>query len=81
MIADNAVDQTPMCAHDMLQDQLRDRIGFEGIIITDSGAIKFMVQDHKWQHPEGRRYTLKEAVAASVAAGTDLNLGEQVALH
>lgn len=75
MCSYNAVAGTPMCASDLLQAELRDRIGFDGVVITDSGAIKFMVVDHRWKHSDGKPYTPMEAVAASVAAGTDLNLG------
>eukprot|EP01050_Picozoa_sp_SAG11_P036794 SAG11_NODE_14183_length_622_cov_0.891013_2_plen_140_part_01 len=64
-----------MCASDLLQAELRDRMGFDGVVITDSGAIKFMIADHRWKHSDGQSYSPTEAVAASVAAGTDLNLG------
>jgi beta-glucosidase-like glycosyl hydrolase len=29
------VNKVPLCANKLLQEQLRDRMGFEGIVITD----------------------------------------------
>eukprot|EP00966_Prymnesium_polylepis_P105765 2449563-Prymnesium_polylepis.1 len=42
MCAYNSVNGTPLCANSLLQEQLRERMGFDGIVITDCGAIDFM---------------------------------------
>ena len=75
MCAYNSVNGTPLCASSLLKEQLRDRLGFDGIVITDCGAIGFMISNHKWRHADGTPYNLTQAVAASLAAGTDLNCG------
>ena len=75
MCAYNSVNQTPLCANRLLQEELRGRMGFEGIVISDCGAIGFMISNHKWNHTNGKPYSLTEASAASLVAGTDLNCG------
>ena len=65
----------PLCANELLQKQLRERMGFEGIVITDCGAIGMMTANHHWNHSNGTAYTPIEATAAAMAAGTDLNCG------
>ena len=56
-------------------DQLRGRMGFDGIVVTDCGAIEFMTSTHHWAHANGTPYTPVEATAAALRAGTDLNCG------
>jgi beta-glucosidase-like glycosyl hydrolase len=75
MCAYNSVNGVPLCANKLLQEQLRDRMGFKGIVITDCGAIGMMTGNHHWNHSDGTPYTPVEATAAAMAAGTDLNCG------
>ena len=75
MCAYNSVNGVPLCANELLETELRSRMGFEGIVITDCGAIDFMISNHHWKHPNGTAYTPVEATAASLRAGTDLNCG------
>ena len=75
MCAYNSVNGVPLCANELLQKQLRERMGFEGIVITDCGAIGMMTGNHHWNHSNGTAYTPVEATAAAMAAGTDLNCG------
>lgn len=75
MCAYNSVNGVPLCANKLLQEQLRDRMGFKGIVITDCGAIGMMTGNHHWKHTDGTPYTPVEATAAAMAAGTDLNCG------
>ena len=56
-------------------------MGFEGFVVSDCGAIGFMVTNHKWARPNGTAYTAAEATAASVAAGLDLNCGGMFGSH
>jgi beta-glucosidase len=75
MCAYNSVNKVPLCANKLMQEQLRDRMGFKGIVITDCGAIGMMTGNHHWNHSDGTPYTPVEATAAAMAAGTDLNCG------
>jgi beta-glucosidase len=53
----------------LIQEVLRGEMGFEGYVVTDSGAVEFMVSKFK-------RFTnLTDASAASLNAGADLNSG------
>ena len=80
MCAYNSLNGTPLCANELMATQLRGRMGFEGIVITDCGAIDFMTSTHKWKHASnGSAYTAVEATAASLRAGTDLNCGSAYA--
>jgi beta-glucosidase len=56
-------------------------MGFEGIVITDCGAIGMMVGNHHWAHKNGTPYTNTEATAAALKAGTDLNCGGSYSGH
>ena len=47
MCAYNSVNGTPLCANELLKEQLRGRIGFHGIVITDCGAVGFMISNRK----------------------------------
>ena len=53
MCAYNSVNGVPLCANELLQKQLRERMGFEGIVITDCGAIGMMTGNHHWNHSNG----------------------------
>ena len=75
MCAYNSLNGVPLCANELMATQLRGRLGFNGIVITDCGAIDFMTSTHKWAHSNGTQYTAVEATAASLRAGTDLNCG------
>lgn len=66
----NASFATPMCMSPMLQSVLRDEMGFEGYIVTDSGALEFMVSKfHRFNNTE-------DVAVAAISAGVDLNSGE-----
>jgi len=75
MCAYNSVNGTPLCASELLETELRVRIGFEGIVISDCGAIGFMTSEHHWHQSNGTEYSPMQAAAASLRAGTDLNCG------
>eukprot|EP00938_MAST-03A_sp_MAST-3A-sp1_P001587 g1587.t1 len=77
MCAYNSVNGTPICANNVLiHDILRDQMKFnDGIVVTDCGAIDFMISNHKWNHSDGRPYNRSEVASATLAAGTDLNCG------
>ena len=81
MCAYNSVNGVPLCANQLMHDELRGRMGFEGIVITDCGAIGFMTSTHKWNHSDGSPYTEVEATAAALRAGTDLNCGGAYGSH
>ena len=49
----NSVNGVPLCANKLLQEQLRERMGFKGIVITDCGAIGMMTGNHHWNHSNG----------------------------
>ena len=71
----NSVNGVPLCANKLIAEQLRGRMGFDGIVISDCGAIGMMTGNHHWKHTNGTPYTGVEATAAAMAAGTDLNCG------
>jgi beta-glucosidase len=59
----------PMCASPLLESALRTDFGFNGTVVTDSGAVDFMVERF-------HRFASKaEAAAAAIAAGADLESG------
>ena len=60
----------PDCANSyLLQDALRTRFGFTGMVISDNGALEFEVSTHHY-YPD-----YVTAAAASLNAGTDNDLG------
>ena len=66
-----AVNGTPMCANKgMLQDILRDRLGYRGLVVTDCNALEWMAT----APPASRGYaqSLRNASALALAAGTDM---------
>ena len=81
MCAYNSVNGVPLCANDLLEEQLRQRLGFDGFVITDCGAIGFMTSNHHWSRANGTAYSAVEATAASVNAGTDLCCGSAFSNH
>ena len=72
MCSYNRLNSIPMCAHPFLQSIVRDRLQFSGYIVSDEGAIDFMVTQHKW----APNHTV--AAAAALNSGVDLNLGAGV---
>ena len=61
---------TPACAsHGLLTETLRKLWGFQGYVIGDAGAIKFIETDHEYVS------TQAAAAAAAVLAGADMALG------
>ncbi len=66
MCAYNAINGEPACANQyLLQDQLRDKWGFEGYVVSDCGAVRDVFSGHHY------RPTLPEAAAISVMRGMD----------
>jgi beta-glucosidase len=69
MCSYNSINSFPMCASPLLQSELRETLDFQGYIISDDGALDFMVDQHKWVS----NHTM--ATAAALNAGVDINLG------
>ena len=69
MCSYNRLNGIPMCASPYLQNILRDHLNFPGYLVSDDGAIDFMVTKHKW----ASNHTV--AAAAALRSGVDLNLG------
>ena len=44
------VNGVPLCANSLMADQLRGRIGFGGMVITDCGSIDFMLVARLFVH-------------------------------
>lgn len=65
----NGINGYPMCASPLLQSYLREELGFDGFICSDSDAISFFVTEQKFS----ANYTM--AAAAALRAGVDLNSG------
>ncbi|GAB9462521.1 Glycoside hydrolase [Globisporangium polare] len=70
MCSYNSVNGVPMCANDAMARLLREKLGFDGYITSDSGAIRGI-----W---EKRHYTPTKCDAGLLAIqrGTDVNSGE-----
>lgn len=67
MCSYNRVNGTPACASDwLLGEQLRSRWGFQGLVVSDCGAIEDIADNHGWAA------TQAEGAAAALRAGTDL---------
>eukprot|EP01116_Phalansterium_solitarium_P002419 TRINITY_DN1242_c0_g1_i5.p1 TRINITY_DN1242_c0_g1~~TRINITY_DN1242_c0_g1_i5.p1 ORF type:complete len:821 (+),score=286.40 TRINITY_DN1242_c0_g1_i5:130-2592(+) len=71
MCSYNGVNGSPMCASPLLQSVLRDQWGFDGYIVSDCGAVEFMVDNHHFAP------SYVEASAAAVSAGVDLDCGSE----
>ncbi|RPI01808.1 MAG: glucan 1,4-alpha-glucosidase, partial [Calditrichaeota bacterium] len=68
MCAYNRTNGEACCAHHQLEQEiLRDKWGFQGYIVSDCGAITDIYAQHKLVE------TPEEAAAIAVKAGTDLN--------
>lgn len=70
MCAYNSVNGVPMCANDgMTRRLLRDTLGFDGYVTSDSGAVRGIF--------EKRHYTdsLCDAGRLAIESGTDVNSG------
>uniref|UniRef100_K3X6N1 Fibronectin type III-like domain-containing protein n=1 Tax=Globisporangium ultimum (strain ATCC 200006 / CBS 805.95 / DAOM BR144) TaxID=431595 RepID=K3X6N1_GLOUD len=70
MCSYNSLNGMPMCANDATTHLLRDTLGFDGYITSDSGALRGIF-DH-------RHYTktLCDAGLLAIQSGTDINSGE-----
>jgi beta-glucosidase len=70
MSAYNAVNGIPASADPLLlRDNLRQKWGFEGYVVSDCDAVSDIVSGHHWA-PD-----LQTAAAKAVKGGTDLNCG------
>ena len=66
MCAYNAVNGEPACANDfLLQDQLREKWGFQGYVVSDCGAVRDIFSGHHY------RPTQPQASAISLERGMD----------
>ena len=73
MCAYNAVDGVPACAHKkLMQDNLRDKWGFKGYVVSDCGAV-FDIY-----HPTNHGYsaTPEAGIKAAFESGMDLICGD-----
>lgn len=75
MCAYNGINGYPMCMSPLIGDVLRGDFGFgenkpEAYIVTDSGALDFMVSQYR------RFQNSEDAAVAAMSAGVDLNSGE-----
>lgn len=72
MCAYNRYEGDPCCGSDRLLMQiLREEWGFEGIVVSDCGAIRdFFMKNHHETHKDA-----SDASAAAVLSGTDLECG------
>jgi beta-glucosidase len=69
MCAYSGVNGYPSCVSPLLESTLRGEMGFGGYVVSDSGAIDFLVSEY-------HRYPNKSAASvAAVSAGVDLNSG------
>ncbi|KAK8789851.1 hypothetical protein WA158_006631 [Blastocystis sp. Blastoise] len=67
MCSYNSINGIPACANrHLLQDILRDEMGFEGYVISDEGAIEQISDGHHYG------YNWESAASLAVLAGTDL---------
>jgi beta-glucosidase len=66
MCAYNGINGQPACANDfLLKDQLRDKWGFKGYVVSDCGAVVDIFRNHHY------RKSQPEASAASLKEGMD----------
>jgi beta-glucosidase len=72
MCAYNAVNGIPACANKvLLQKILRDTWHFGGYVVSDCGAIRNIVNGHKYAP------SLEQAAVDAIRAGTDLTCGSE----
>lgn len=73
MSAYNAINDVPCSANSwLLNDILREEWGFNGYVVTDCGALRFLVSHHK----NAQDYT--DAAAKALRAGADLDCDGEV---
>lgn len=73
MCAYNAYRGAPACgSEELMQTLLRGRLGFDGYVVSDCGAIG----DFYYPTAHAHVATMAEAAALSVRMGTDLNCGD-----
>ena len=66
MCAYNAINGVPACANQfLLQDQLREKWGFQGYVVSDCDAVENVTRDHHYVK------TLPEAAALVIQRGMD----------
>jgi len=71
MCAYNRVNGEPACASTfLLEDQLREKWGFQGYVVSDCDAVYDIFRGHHYTN------TLEEAAAISMKRGTDLDCNE-----
>ena len=64
-----SINGIPSCAHrDLLTDVLRNEWGFQGFVISDSGAIEIIVTEHKYNS------TPADAAVSAINAGCNMEL-------
>jgi hypothetical protein len=65
----------PSCVNEnLLTRTLRDKMGFDGFVVSDCGAIGNLVTESRWSP------NISAAVAESITAGNDVNCGPDYAL-
>ena len=67
----SAINGPPACVHPYLQQVLRDEWGFEGFVVSDGGALAYIVNGHHWAD------NLTVACAEAINAGCDLDLSNE----
>ncbi|ETI40358.1 hypothetical protein F443_14218 [Phytophthora nicotianae P1569] len=71
MCSYNSVNGIPMCANNALEKTLlRDTLGFDGYITSDSGAVEAISDMHHYVESQC------EAARLAILAGTDINSGK-----
>ncbi len=70
MCAYNRFNGEAACASDFLNSTLRDRLGFDGFVVSDCGAIADFHEHHKITA------SAEESSALAVKKGTELNCGK-----
>jgi beta-glucosidase len=66
MCAYNAINGQPACANEfLLEDQLREKWGFQGYVVSDCGAVQNVFEGHRY------RPTQPQASAISLERGMD----------
>eukprot|EP01087_Luapelamoeba_hula_P009496 TRINITY_DN2451_c3_g1_i1.p1 TRINITY_DN2451_c3_g1~~TRINITY_DN2451_c3_g1_i1.p1 ORF type:complete len:900 (-),score=115.71 TRINITY_DN2451_c3_g1_i1:76-2727(-) len=76
MCSYNEVNGVPSCANSfLLQTVLRESFGFDGYVVSDCGAIDFIMSTHKYTN------SIANTSAVAMLAGTDLNCGQFYQQH
>lgn len=75
MTAFNTVDGVPATGNKrLMRDLLRDELGFEGVLISDWGAVKEMI-------PHGVAADTREAAYKAIVAGVDIEMMTSCYVH